>query len=181
MKQEMMHKETVQMFNARRYTYIFVIAALFSSLSLAHAADSQNKSLVQDSPSGIISTNQDGEIVISTGNGEPFTSSHITKSQNTFFCHSNTFETLVERRLDETNEGFFKAFNVTSSYNGQKVDIFKGQGLSEEVADFFHIGVDLTCSTKEMSIFFIGYNDSTTQSGSTLLHAKIDLVTGVVK
>lgn len=126
-------------------------------------------------------TNERAELVISTGPKKNYTSTHITKSENAFFCKSNTVNLTVERRLDEGPGETFKTFDILVKYNGEEVDLFSGKGLPESTKSYFHIGVDMTCSDEEIGIFLTGYNDSTIESGATLVAAKIETKTGKVK
>jgi len=181
MTQEPTHAENVRMIKSLE---LFRITASLIGFSLAFcilADESLANSQTEKTLSETSWTNENGELVISTGPKKNYTSTHITKSENAFFCKSNTVNLTVERRLDEGPGEPFKSFDIFVKYNGEEVDLFSGKGLPESIKSYFHIGVDMTCSDEEIGIFLTGYNDSTTENGATLVAAKIETKTGIIK
>jgi len=172
------------MHNPSKLVYFTSAILSLAMASCVFANESETNNQSESISSETAWRNDKGEIVISTGPNKPnksYGSSHVTKSENMFFCNSNTVEVLVESRLDESKNETFKTFNVSAKFNGEKIDILSGKGLPSTIDNFFHIGVEMVCRDEKISVFLTGYNDSSVESGTTLVQAKIDTETGEVR
>ncbi|GGX69443.1 hypothetical protein GCM10011309_19310 [Litorimonas cladophorae] len=154
-----------------------LIAATLASFT---AATAQNVLDPDGKYLGVVERNQAGEIVISTGPDTKYFSSQVSETKHQLFCQSNTAMIIVTRRVEDSDQDTLRVFDFSATLNGEKIDIFQGEGRSTDFDDFTTIDVQTTCIEDDFKIFLMGYSASRTRSGSTLLTLRINATTGQI-
>ena len=176
-----MRKENVKMTNWYRVSKIALICLTAFSFTSTNAKPAQDNLPYYSGVSDDVRLNETGEILISSGPNIKYAATQISNSNHQLFCNSHTATVSINRRLDDNEKETVNIFDITATFNSEKLDFFQGRGLPETLNELSSIDVDIRCIKNTFTIFLIGHSDSAIQNGVSLAKISINLETGEVK